>query len=74
MVDYRDIVNNRMGAGWEQGYDETAEAPYVFKPSTGDLISFDNGRSVKGQGSVRAGETSSAASSPGRSMRTTATS
>nr|AAF00578.1 chitinase [Aeromonas hydrophila] len=50
VVDYRDIVNNRMGAGWEQGYDETAEAPYVFKASTGDLISFDNDRSVKAKG------------------------
>ncbi|USV56878.1 glycosyl hydrolase family 18 protein [Aeromonas encheleia] len=50
VVDYRDIVNNRMGAGWEQGYDETAEAPYVFKASTGELISFDNDRSVKAKG------------------------
>ena len=50
VVDYRDIVNNRMGAGWEQGYDEMAEAPYVFKASTGELISFDNDRSVKAKG------------------------
>jgi chitinase len=50
VVDYRDIVNNRMGAGWEQGYDESAEAPYVFKASSGDLITFDNDRSVKAKG------------------------
>ena len=50
VMDYRDIVNNRMGAGWEQGYDEVAEAPYVFKASSGDLISFDNDRSVKAKG------------------------
>ncbi len=50
VVDYRDIVNNRMGAGWEQGYDEVAEAPHVFKASSGDLISFDNDRSVKAKG------------------------
>lgn len=50
VVDYRDIVNNRMGSGWEQGYDEVAEAPWVFNPSSGDLISFDNERSVKAKG------------------------
>ena len=50
VVDYRQIVNEYMGAGWEQGYDEVAEAPYVFKASTGDLITFDNDRSVKAKG------------------------
>ena len=50
VVDYRDIVNNRMGAGWEQGYDEVAEGPYLFKAATGDLITYDNERSVKAKG------------------------
>lgn len=50
VVDYRDIVNNRMGTGWVQGYDEVAEAPYLFKASTGDLITYDNDRSVKAKG------------------------
>ncbi|WP_421276934.1 glycosyl hydrolase family 18 protein [Aeromonas veronii] len=50
VVDYRDIVNNRMGAGWEKGYDEVAEAPYLFKAATGDLITYDNDRSVKAKG------------------------
>lgn len=46
VVDYRDIVNNYQGSGWEYGYDEKAEAPYMFKSSTGDLITYDNPRSV----------------------------
>ncbi len=46
VVDYRDIVNNHMGSGWEYGYDEVAEAPYVFKKSTGDLVTYDDPRSV----------------------------
>nr|AHW42588.1 chitinase [uncultured bacterium] len=50
VVDYRDIVNNRMGSGWEKSYDEVAEAPYLFKASTGDLITYDNDRSVKAKG------------------------
>ncbi|PJG57936.1 glycosyl hydrolase family 18 protein [Aeromonas cavernicola] len=50
VVDYRDIVNNRMGTGWEKGYDELAEGPYLFKASTGDLITYDNDRSVKAKG------------------------
>ncbi|MBL0455618.1 glycoside hydrolase [Aeromonas enteropelogenes] len=50
VVDYRDIVNNRMGSEWEKGYDEVAEGPYVFKASTGDLITYDNDRSVKAKG------------------------
>jgi chitinase len=50
VVDYRDIVNNRMGAGWEQGYDEVAEGPYLFKAASGDLITYDNERSVKAKG------------------------
>ena len=50
VVDYRDIVNNRMGSGWQQGYDEAAEAPWLFNPSSGDLITFDNERSVKAKG------------------------
>ncbi|WP_421258737.1 glycosyl hydrolase family 18 protein [Aeromonas sp. 600886] len=50
VIDYRDIVNNRMGSGWEKSYDEVAEAPYLFKASTGDLITYDNDRSVKAKG------------------------
>ncbi|MGL5430988.1 MAG: glycosyl hydrolase family 18 protein [Vibrio sp.] len=48
VVDYRDIVNNHGSSqGFEYGYDQAAEAPYLFKPSTGDLITYDDPRSVK---------------------------
>lgn len=46
VLDYRDIVNNHMGAGWEYGYDEAAEAPYVFNKSSGSLVTYDDPRSV----------------------------
>ncbi|WP_108651286.1 glycosyl hydrolase family 18 protein [Dongshaea marina] len=50
VVDYRQIVNEYMGSGWEYRYDTVAEAPYVFNPSTGDLITFDDPPSVKAKG------------------------
>ncbi|QYX65974.1 glycoside hydrolase [Shewanella putrefaciens] len=50
VVDYRQIVNEYMGGGWTYSYDETAEAASVFKASTGDLITFDDARSVKAKG------------------------
>lgn len=50
VVDYRQIVNEYLGAGWEYQYDEIAEAPYVFKASTGDLITYDDPRSVTAKG------------------------
>lgn len=50
VVDYRQIVNEYMGSGWTYSYDETAEAASVFKASTGDLITFDDARSVKAKG------------------------
>lgn len=46
VLDYRDIVDNHMGSEWTRGYDEEAEAPYLFNSSTGDLISYDDTRSV----------------------------
>lgn len=50
VVDYRQIANEYMGNGWTYSYDEVAEAPSVFKASTGDLITFDDPRSVKAKG------------------------
>lgn len=50
VLDYRDIVNNHMGDGWEYGYDAQAEAPYLWNPVRGDLITYDDGRSVKAKG------------------------
>ncbi|GAD81279.1 putative chitinase [Vibrio ezurae NBRC 102218] len=48
VLDYRDIVDNHTPAqGFVQGYDEAAEAAYIFKESTGELISYDNPRSIK---------------------------
>lgn len=47
VLDYRDIVKNHTGGDWQDGYDEQAEAPYKFKPSTGELITYDDARSVK---------------------------
>ncbi len=46
VLDYRDIVNEHMGPGWEYGYDAAAEAPYLFNKSSGDLITYDDPTSV----------------------------
>ncbi|WP_406828011.1 glycosyl hydrolase family 18 protein [Microbulbifer sp. ARAS458-1] len=50
VVDYRDVAERIATGEWEEYYDETAEAPYIFKPSTGDLITYDNRRSVLAKG------------------------
>ncbi|MGP2730167.1 glycosyl hydrolase family 18 protein, partial [Serratia marcescens] len=50
IVDYRQIASQFMSGDWQYTYDATAEAPYVFKPSTGDLITFDDARSVQAKG------------------------
>ncbi|WP_337265024.1 MULTISPECIES: glycosyl hydrolase family 18 protein [unclassified Serratia (in: enterobacteria)] len=50
IVDYRQIANEYMSGDWKYGYDATAEAPYVFKASTGDLITFDDVRSIQAKG------------------------
>lgn len=47
IVDYRQIANEYMSGDWKYNYDTTAEAPYVFKASTGDLITFDDARSIQ---------------------------
>lgn len=46
VVDYREIANGIAAGQWEYGYDTVAQAPFVFRPSTGDLITYDNARSV----------------------------
>ena len=73
VVDYRDIVNNRMGAGWVQGYDEAAEAPMSSRPAAAiSSASTTIARSrPKGQ-YVLANQLGGLL--PGRSTRTTATS
>ncbi|XP_013147353.1 PREDICTED: chitinase A-like [Papilio polytes] len=46
VVDYRAIAHEIALGKWEFHYDNVAEAPYVFRPSTGDLITYDNARST----------------------------
>ncbi|CCN46945.1 Chitinase A [Vibrio nigripulchritudo MADA3029] len=56
VIDYKGIKANMLGAnnqginGFEYGYDELAEAPYVWNRSNGKLITFDDERSVKAKG------------------------
>ena len=50
VVDYREIAQFRNSPEWSYHYDTVAEAPYIFKASTGDLISYDDARSVKAKG------------------------
>ncbi|MDW3566262.1 glycosyl hydrolase family 18 protein [Enterobacter asburiae] len=51
VVDYRQIVNEYKGkAGWEYNYDATAEAPYLFNKTTGDLITYEDARSATAKG------------------------
>ncbi|WP_261904833.1 glycosyl hydrolase family 18 protein [Vibrio fortis] len=56
VIDYKGIKANMLGAnnqginGFEYGYDEQAEAPYVWNRTSGQLITFDDDRSVKAKG------------------------
>ncbi|RBW64704.1 chitinase [Vibrionales bacterium C3R12] len=56
VIDYKGIKNHMLGEnsqginGFEYGYDEVAEAPYVWNRSSGKLITFDDARSVKAKG------------------------
>ncbi|OBT14020.1 hypothetical protein A9264_02475 [Vibrio sp. UCD-FRSSP16_10] len=48
VLDYRDIADNHTEAqGFQYGYDEAAEAPYLYNSSTGTLITYDDSRSTK---------------------------
>jgi len=51
IVDYRAIANQMKGKpGWEYKYDAAAEAPYLFNKTTGELLSYDDARSVHAKG------------------------
>nr|WP_282557555.1 glycosyl hydrolase family 18 protein [Providencia burhodogranariea] len=50
VVDYKQIKDSYMSGDWVYSYDKTAEAPYVFNAKTGDLISYDDERSVQAKG------------------------
>ncbi|VBB14482.1 glycosyl hydrolase family 18 protein [Burkholderia stabilis] len=56
ILDYKVVAARMVGPnntginGYEYHYDQKAEAPYVFNKSTGDLITFDDRRSVLAKG------------------------
>ncbi|ASI88885.1 glycosyl hydrolase family 18 protein [Vibrio mediterranei] len=56
VIDYKGIKEYMLGPdntgvnGFEYGYDAMAEAAYVWNQTTGDLITFDDDRSVKAKG------------------------
>ncbi|PMJ92937.1 glycosyl hydrolase family 18 protein [Vibrio sp. 10N.261.55.A7] len=56
VIDYKGVKTYMLGAnntgvnGFEYGYDAQAEAAWVWNPTTGQLISFDDDRSVKAKG------------------------
>ncbi|GEM75283.1 glycosyl hydrolase family 18 protein [Vibrio sagamiensis] len=56
VIDYKGIKSfmlgdNNVGVnGYEYGYDEQAEAPWVWNRSTGQLITFDDHRSILAKG------------------------
>ncbi|CAE6929966.1 COG3325 Chitinase [Vibrio sp. B1FLJ16] len=56
VIDYKGIKSFMLGAnntginGFEYGYDVQAEAPWVWNRSTGELITFDDERSVLAKG------------------------
>jgi len=57
VIDYKGIKSFMLGDnsqginGFQYGYDAQAEAPWVWNPTTGQLITFDDDRSVKAKGS-----------------------
>ncbi|MGL4895451.1 MAG: glycosyl hydrolase family 18 protein, partial [Shewanella sp.] len=50
VLDYRDIANNHTGGNWLYQYDETAQAPTLFNSASGELITYDDARSVIAKG------------------------
>ncbi|MGL6001053.1 MAG: glycosyl hydrolase family 18 protein [Plesiomonas sp.] len=57
VVDYWDLLKRSLGTtngtgvnGFQYGYDEQAQAPYVWNQGTGELITYDNPRSVQAKG------------------------
>ncbi|EMD9436702.1 chitinase [Burkholderia cepacia] len=56
ILDYKKLKAEMIGPnnaginGYEYHYDQTAEAPYVFNKSTGELLTFDDPRSVNAKG------------------------
>ncbi|WP_028022797.1 glycosyl hydrolase family 18 protein [Enterovibrio calviensis] len=51
VIDYKDVVSDYENkSGVVLGYDEQAEAPWAWDPSNGDLVTYDNKRSVMAKG------------------------
>lgn len=50
ILDYRDIIDNHSGEGWETRFDEQAQASFRWNPNTGELISYDDPKAVKAKG------------------------
>lgn len=50
ILDYRQVAKLKASSDWQYNYDPAAEAPYLWKPSTGDLITYDDNRSVIAKG------------------------
>ena len=56
VIDYKGIANYKVGSagtgvnGFEVGYDEVAEAAYVWNRTSGQLITYDSPRSVIAKG------------------------
>ncbi|MBO9482213.1 glycoside hydrolase family 18 protein [Salinisphaera sp. G21_0] len=51
VLDYRDIYENHGEAqGFVYGYDQQAEAPYLWKESTDELITYDDPSSIQAKG------------------------
>ena len=51
VIDYKDVVTRYVDkAGVEVGYDDVAQAAYAYDPSNGDLVTYDNKKSVLAKG------------------------
>ncbi|MDK1287102.1 glycosyl hydrolase family 18 protein [Pseudoalteromonas umbrosa] len=49
---YANIAQWAKHPDWEYHYDTVAQAPYIYRPSTGDLISYDDQKSIKAKGEL----------------------
>ncbi|TQF69807.1 glycosyl hydrolase family 18 protein [Pseudoalteromonas luteoviolacea] len=49
---YANIAQWAKHPDWEYHYDTVAQAPYIYRPSTGDLISYDDQKSIAAKGQL----------------------
>ncbi|OCQ20464.1 hypothetical protein A7985_15520 [Pseudoalteromonas luteoviolacea] len=49
---YANIAQWAKHPDWESHYDTVAQAAYIYRPSTGDLISYDDQRSITAKGQL----------------------